>query len=200
MPPLFNWNNILPTPKHFFFHFVIFSFSLWFSTLTTYKPAFLCTDCWSHLWLSFISEQICQWHGETISSGALPLHMISPMRTSAWLFTFPMPLLLNLVAFDICVHLIHFLQWSSMCFLQSQSGKQLLVAWAATQRGPGNALTPRSKDPHPPLGSRHTLSFLDQAADPESLYWALRAIALDREELNMCGIIRNTQDCQQTRI
>lgn len=168
-------------PKLFFSFSVIFSFSLWFSPLTSYKPAFLCMECWSHLWINFISEQIYQWHGEIISSDPLPLHMISPMRTSAWLFTSPMPLVLNLVTLDICVHLIHFLQWSSMCFLQGHRGKQLLVASAAIQRGPGNALTPQSKDPHPSLGSRHTLRFLDEAADPESLYWALRATALDIE-------------------
>lgn len=62
------------------------------------------------------------------------------------------------------------------------------------------SLTPRSKDPHPPLGSKHTLSFLDQAACPESLYWALKATALDREGINRVLGTPKTVSKQESKI
>lgn len=62
-------------------------------------------------------------------------------------------------------------------------------------------MIPQSSDPHPPPGSGHTLRSLDQAADPESLYWALRATALYiRRKYIHVEPIRNTQESQQTRV
>lgn len=93
-----------------------------------------------------------------------------------------MPLLLNLVTLDICVHLI--ISYSDNPCASSRARVVNNSWWLGQQLKEDPemlSLTPQSKDPHPPLGSRHTLRFLDQAADPESLYWALRAIALDRE-------------------
>lgn len=46
-------------------------------------------------------------------------------------------------------------------------------------------ITPQSRDPRPLLSSGHTRRLLDQAADPESLYWAQRAIALYMEGIKL---------------
>lgn len=113
------------------------------------------------------------------------------MRTSVWPFTFPVSLSLNLMTFwDICVPLIHFLQWPVTCAsCQSHCNKQLLVDSEATQRGPGNALSNYSQSwgPHPSLDSRHTLRSLAPAADPGSPYWVPRAIATFHwEEIHSC--------------
>ena len=133
-----------------------------------------------------------------------------PVRTSLWPFTFPVPLSLNLTAFwDICVSLIHFLQWPVTCAsCQSHCNKQPLVDSEATQRGPGNALSNYSQSwgPHPSLGSGHTLRSLAPAAAPESPYWAPRAIALyiGRKYTHVEAIREhqqaNTCKHQQTRI
>lgn len=78
IPPLFNLNDSLPTPKLLFFPYSILFSSFQFSALTSYTPAFPGAERWSHLWLSCISEQICPWHRETISSDPSLPHDFPP--------------------------------------------------------------------------------------------------------------------------